>query len=93
MSSCVTRAQIAIEVGTLEVWGVLFSLWVERQLSEGRTVVVHWAGPVCWDVWEQHCCLKGSDLGLGVSVLQLGLALVSPRGMHFISPCSVLVAQ
>lgn len=59
-------------------WGVLFSLWVEMQLSEGRTVVVHRAGPVCWDVWEQQCHLKGSHLGLGVSVPQLGLALLSP---------------
>lgn len=48
------------------------------QLSEGRTVVVHRAGPVCWDVWEQQCHLKGSHLGLGVSVPQLGLALLSP---------------
>lgn len=78
MSSCVTRTQTAIEVGTLEVWGVLFSLWVEMQLSEGRTVVVHRAGPVCWDVWEQQCHLKGRHLGLGVSVPQLGLALLSP---------------
>lgn len=78
MSSCVTRTQTAIKVGTLEVWGVLFSLWVEMQLSEGRTVVVHRAGPVCWDVWEQQCHLKGSHLGLGVSVPQLGLALLSP---------------
>lgn len=48
------------------------------QLSEGRTVVVHQAGPVYWDVWEQQCHLKGSHLGLGVSVPQLGLALLSP---------------
>lgn len=77
----------------LHVWGVVSSLWVERQLSEGSTMVVHQAGSVCWDVWEQHCDLKGSHLGLGVSVTQLSLALVSPWGMHFISPCSVLVAQ
>lgn len=69
---------VPIEVGSLEVWGILFSLWVERQLSEGWTVVVHQAGPVCWDVREQHCHLKGSHLGLAVSAPQLGLALVSP---------------
>lgn len=34
-----------MEVGTLEVWGVLFSLWVEGQLSEGRTVLA--SGRTC----------------------------------------------
>lgn len=67
-----------IEAGAIRGLEGLFSLWVERWLSEGRTVVVLQAGPVCWDVWEQHCHLKGSHLGLGGAVPQLVLALVSP---------------
>lgn len=61
---------VPMEVGMLDVWGVVSSLWVERQLSEGSTMVVHQAGSVCWGVWEQH-------LGLGVCPPALSCSSVS----------------